>query len=203
MPDYQKGKIYRVWDRSYNQCYIGSTCESLSQRMSCHRSKYKRYLNSGSSERKAVFDLFDEYGVENCIIELLENFPCYSKAELHAREGLQQRENDCINKLIAGRSKKQYYEDHKEETKEYKQQWYIENKEHHANKSRENYEANREAIIEQKKQYYKEHKQEIQQRKQQNITCECGDTIRKVCLPRHLKSVKHQQWLNINPENIV
>ena len=164
--------------------------------MSCHRSKYKRYLNGGSSETKAVFDLFDEYGVENCMIELLENYPCNSKAELHAREGLQQRENECINKLIAGRSKKQYYEDHKEETKEYKQRWYIENKEHVANKSRENYEANREAIIEQKKQYYKEHKPEIQQRKQQNITCECGNTIRKVCLSSHLKSLKHRNYIN-------
>ena len=164
--------------------------------MSSHRSTYKRYLNSFSSERKAVFDLFDDYGVENCIIELLENYPCNSKAELHAREGLHQRENDCVNKLIAGRSRKQYYEEHKEETKEYKKQWYAENKEHIANKSRANYEANREAIIEDKKQYYKEHKQEIQKRKQQNITCECGDTIRKVCLSRHLKSSKHQHYLN-------
>ena len=178
--------------------------------MAGHRIKYRRYLN-GENENFTVFKLFDEYGVENCKIELLENYPCNSRAELHAREGQHQRENDCVNKIVAGRNSKQYYEEnkevisrnnklyvenHREETKAYKQKWYKENKEYRAKQSRDWYKLNREEIIEQKKQYYKDHKKQIQERKKQNITCECGSIIRKVCLPSHIKSLKHQNYIN-------
>ena len=44
MNKYQNGKIYKIVDVGYNKCYIGSTCEALSQRMARHRSNYKRYL---------------------------------------------------------------------------------------------------------------------------------------------------------------
>ena len=29
MPDYQKGKIYKIWDKSYTECYVGSTIQDL------------------------------------------------------------------------------------------------------------------------------------------------------------------------------
>ena len=41
MNKYHNGKIYKVVDVGYNKCYIGSTTESLSQRMARHRSAYK------------------------------------------------------------------------------------------------------------------------------------------------------------------
>ena len=225
MPDYQKGKIYRIWDNGFNKCYIGSTCEDLNRRMAGHRIKYRRYLN-GENENFTVFNLFDEYGVENCKIELLENYPCNSRAELHAKEGQHQRENDCVNKLIAGRTDKQYYEDnkeaisrnnklyvenHREETKAYKQKWYKENKEYKAKQSREWYELNREEIIEQKKQYYKDHKKQIQKQKRKDYEskreliltklkqpwiCECGITTTVGNKSRHIKSLKHQHYIN-------
>ena len=37
-----------------------------------------------------IYDLFAEFGYENCKIELIELYPCNSKAELHAREGFYQ-----------------------------------------------------------------------------------------------------------------
>ena len=42
---YKHGKIYKITDVGYNKCYIGSTCESLSQRMTRHRSNYKIHQN--------------------------------------------------------------------------------------------------------------------------------------------------------------
>ena len=207
---YQRGKIYKIWDNGYNKCYIGSTCEDLNRRMAGHKRVYRRYLN-GKNENFTVFAIFDDYGVENCKIELLENYPCNSREELRQREGQHQRENECANKQIAGRDNKQYYEEnkevlngkkkiyvekHKPETKAYKQKWYKENKEHQARKARENYEANREEIIEQKKQYYKDHKQEIQARKQKQVSCECGKTMPSDYLKRHLKTLEHQSYIN-------
>ena len=183
--------------------------------MTGHRSQYKQWLRQNRDDNfkawKTSFLLFDEFGVENCKIELLELYPCDSREELQAREGHHQRESDCVNKQIAGRGKEQYYqenretinakkkvyaENHKEETREYKQQYYKENKEFVSNKCKTYYENNKEEIIEQKKQYYKDHKTEIQKRKQQKITCECGVYMCKDSMRNHIKTIQHQQYLN-------
>ena len=74
MPDYQKGKIYRIWDNAFTKCYIGSTVEPLSKRMTKHREKYNAYLRP-KYPFTTSFALFDDFGFENCKIELLENFP--------------------------------------------------------------------------------------------------------------------------------
>ena len=44
MPDYQKSKIYKIWDNNYTECYVGSTTLDLSVRMAEHRKFYKQYL---------------------------------------------------------------------------------------------------------------------------------------------------------------
>ena len=61
------------------------------------RLKYKAY-KLGNYTFTASFLLFDEFGVENCKIEWVENYPCNSKKELEAREGEHQRNTDCVNK---------------------------------------------------------------------------------------------------------
>ena len=48
---YHKGKIYKVVDIGYNKCYIGSTCDTLSKRMTSHRNKYKGFIK-GREKRK-------------------------------------------------------------------------------------------------------------------------------------------------------
>ena len=113
MNKYQNGKIYKVVDVGYKKCYIGSTCESLSQRMARHRQKYTTYLK-GNIEHTRSFYLFDEFGVENCKIEWVEDYPCNNKQELLKREGYYIQNTECVNKKVAGRSRKQYYEDNKE-----------------------------------------------------------------------------------------
>ena len=42
--------------------------------------------------------------MENCKIELVENYACNSKEELNAREGFYIQNNECVNKLVAGRT---------------------------------------------------------------------------------------------------
>ena len=39
MLDYREGEIYKIWDNMFSKCYMGSTCESLSKRMTKHRDK--------------------------------------------------------------------------------------------------------------------------------------------------------------------
>ena len=62
MPDYSKTKI-------------------LSERMTMHRSDYNKWKKNNAHDRISSFDLFEEYGIKNCIIELLEATPCNSKGE--------------------------------------------------------------------------------------------------------------------------
>ncbi len=104
--DYQKGKIYKIESHLGDKIYVGATTkEYLSQRMTTHRKGYIQWKN-GKFQNISSFQLFEEYGIENCQIVLLEICPCNSKDELNAREAHHIRNLQCVNKLIPGRTKK-------------------------------------------------------------------------------------------------
>ena len=122
---YQNAKIYKIVDIGYNKCYIGSTCEEPSMRMARHRAHFKHFLNNTKGHIRS-FDIFNEYGVENCKIELIEYFKCDTLQELRRKEGEHIKNNECVNKHVAGRTVKEYHEDNKnkilEQAKEYREQ---------------------------------------------------------------------------------
>ena len=84
MTDYSNSKIYKIVDVAYTREYYGSTCQSLSKRFSNHKANYKRYQD-GKFNKLSVFDIFNEFGVENCKIELVEAYPCNNKDELEKK----------------------------------------------------------------------------------------------------------------------
>ena len=158
---YQNGKIYKIVDNGYNKTYYGSTVETLSNRMSKHRAMYK--YNQKQKHNYTVFSIFDEYGVENCKIELVELCPCNSKDELEKREGELIKANECVNKYIPKDPNqyekelercRNYKSEHKEELKEKNKEYYETNKAEIALKSKKYREENREKILERKKAYY-------------------------------------------------
>ena len=114
MNKYHNGEIYKIVDVGYNKCYIGSTTEKLSQRMTRHRSDYNRHNDGRRLNKISVFELFDEFGLDNCKIELVEYCKCETKDELVRREGELIKNSDCVNKQIAGRTKKEYAEENRE-----------------------------------------------------------------------------------------
>ena len=229
MSKYQNGKIYKIVDVGYNKCYIGSTCEELSQRMARHRNRYTAY-KSGKKGKTTCFNIFEEYGVENCKIELVEYCSCDTKEELRRKEGEYIKNTDCVNKIIAGRTVKQYREDnkdiisknakiYKEEHKERLIQYRKDNAEYFNQKKREQYIANKESINERHRQHYLEnkesisskHKEHYQQNKErvlanqaQKIECPCGSIHRKGDKAKHEKSQKHQNYLKgLEEEKII
>ena len=123
MNKYHNGKTYKIIDNSYTKQYIGSTTEKLSQRMTRHRSDYRRHLDGRRLYKISVFDLFDEFGIENCKIELIEYCKCDSKDELIRREGEIIKNSDCVNKQIAGRTQKEYQQDNYEQLAEQKREY--------------------------------------------------------------------------------
>ena len=154
------GKIYKIVDISYNKCYYGSTVQELSSRMTGHRQSYKRFKN-GKGGLVMTYNIFDEFGVDNCKIELAELFPCNSKSELEAREGFHIKNNECVNKFIAGRSVRQYHIDHKEIIAEQKKKYYQNNKNSMIARSKVYAEKNKESIALKHKEYYEINKELI------------------------------------------
>ena len=144
----------------------GSTVESLARRMAKHRNHYKDY-NAGGKNRINIFDVFDEYEVENCKIELIENYPCNNKEELHSREGHYIQNTDCVNKRVAGRSKKQWNEDNREYVLQQKRDYHHNNRDHCLQKSREYYEKNKEKGLKQQKEYYDTQKEQYAKKKKE------------------------------------
>jgi len=101
--DYKNGKMYMIYAcvDGADEVYIGSTTQTLSKRMSGHRSSYNhKYISSSI--------LFDKYGIEHCKIELICNFPCETKDELNREEGRYIRERECVNKNVAGQTYKEW-----------------------------------------------------------------------------------------------
>jgi adenylate kinase family enzyme len=70
--------------------------------------------------------LFEKYGVENCMIELVEEYPCENVEQLNRREGEIMRANKCVNRRIEGRTKdkiKEYQKEYREKNKEYQKDY--------------------------------------------------------------------------------
>ena len=100
---YTKAKIYKIVDNGYNLTYFGSTTKQLSTRMVRHI-RMHRLHSDGKYHNVSVFKIFDEFGTENCRIELVENFSCNTKTELLKREGFYISNKECVNRYVAGRT---------------------------------------------------------------------------------------------------
>ncbi len=111
---------------------------------------------------------------DDCYIELIENYPCNDRNELHKRAGeLIRGDENAINKMILGRTRKQYKQDNKERAKETDKKYREKNKDKINEKAKQYREANRE-----------------------KYQCECGSNITKCSKTRHERTKKHQAYIN-------
>ena len=87
MENIKFSKIYKVFSTLDDSViYIGSTTNKyLSTRMALHRNKYKAWKENKAG-KLMIFDIFDEFGVDTCIIELLENVENIDKSNLLYKE---------------------------------------------------------------------------------------------------------------------
>lgn len=174
MVNYANGKIYTIRCRNDDTLiYVGSTTQTLSQRMTQHRSKYK-----GKKQNSSLFKYIIDDNWSNWYIELYELYPCNSKEELLKKEGEVIRQIGTINYQIAGRTNKEYYND---------------TKEHHAEWNKKNYEKNKEYILQKRKERYEKNKEKLKEKVCCNI---CGAFSAKYHLLSHQKSKKCMSALN-------
>lgn len=139
MPDYSKGKIYRLICNITGDQYIGSTTQSLAKRLGSHVANAKNE-NHTQFTSKSIIDR------GNFSIVLIEDCPCENKSQLERRERYFIESMECVNKIIPTRTKSEYYEDnrdrmlvkqhqydqsHKEQRSEYNRQRYLRKKAQH------------------------------------------------------------------------
>jgi len=161
--DYQKRKIYKIESHLRDKIYIGSTTnEYLCQRMRGHRKNYNQWKKE-NRDLTTSFILFEEYGIDNCEIILIEAYPCNSKDELKSREAHYIKTIKCVNKCIPGRTSKQYDIDNKDRIQQRKLKYYEDTKD----KQLEYYHTNKEQISERRKIHYEKNKEVIKEKARQ------------------------------------
>lgn len=189
---YSKSKIYMITDNGHNKKYYGSTIQSLSKRFGQHKEHYLKYKSNDQQDKCKYnsFLIFNEYGIENCKIVLVEKLNCQTKEELHKKESEYIKNNECVNKTIPGRTYTEWYNDNKEDILEYHKKYYEKNKDKIRIEQNDKYKNNdeyRSKILEQCKQYRLENKEIVNSKLQEKIMCECGKMISKRNIARHKK----------------
>jgi hypothetical protein len=154
---YNSGKIYTIRSDSTDKYYIGSTTQPLSKRLYDHKNDFKRY-NEG---KYCYISSFEIVKFDDCYIELLENYCCNTREELHKREGelIREFKNEIINKCIPKRTDAEYRKENADKIKQY----YKDN----ADKIKQLTKQYREANTDKIKQYKKDNADKIKQYKKQ------------------------------------
>ena len=194
MPNYQEGKIYKIYNTINDDIYVGSTTRKLCERMGEHRSRVKY-----RDKHKPLSQSILEHGVENFFIELIEKCPCNDKDELLRAEGKYIRElKPSMNKKIAGRTNTEYLDDSRENRLEKMQTYYQENKEHLAPKRKEWSQNNKERINISNRNRREINHDSLARYYQEKIKCDCGSVVSRAALTRHKKCEKHLKFVQEN-----
>jgi hypothetical protein len=165
--DYKNGKIYCISNGILY--YIGSTTQELKARLRGHRSDYTQFCD-GKNHYRSSFELI-KAGVHQ--IDLIEDFPCDSKAELEAREyelinEYKKRYGDkCVNIFTGPQTQEEYAQKNRTRANAY----YAENKELCNEKMRQDYWNNREKRLEAVKEYREKNKERINARMLEQVYC--------------------------------
>ena len=157
MPNYQNGYIYKLWSLQTEKIYIGSSTTIPAKRLNEHKSQYKRFLQM---KDKSYLTSFEIVKYPHCKIEIIEKYPCNSKAELDKREGEHQRATKCCNRNIAGRTKKEWNKDNEEKMKKHKKEYYKNNINKNKEYNKEYYKNNKDKFYLHNKKYREKKKKE-------------------------------------------
>lgn len=168
--DYSKGKVYKIISDSTDKIYIGSTCQSLANRLYEH----KRDKHRITSKEIVKFP--------DCQIILLEDVPCERKEQLTSRERYHIDENKaiCVNKTIPTRTV---------------EEWRIETNYDRKSKDKAYQTKHREKILEKARAKRDILKDELNAKNRVKIRCDCGLEINKSSFWKHIKRSIHQARL--------
>jgi len=197
MPKYENSVIYKLKhneDYDDTNIYVGSTSNFKNR-------KYKHKNNCNNEKLKEFkFPVYqyirDNGNWDEWVMTPIEQYPCNSKKELLIRE----RHyidilRPTLNIVKPGRTKKEHYEDNKEQILEKFKEYNEANKEKIQEYLKQYHIDNKEKIIERSKKYYQNNKKKVKEYNKiyfsENAICDhCGCEVRKANLNIHKKSKK-------------
>jgi len=192
MPNYQNGLIYKLCckDANITDIYVGSTT-NFKQRKKLHKSVCNNENNKDYNCDVYKF-IRENGGFQNWDMVLVEYYPCKTKLELEKREReIIEELKPTLNKIIPTRTKKEYYENNKEQLLEKKKEYNEKNKEQIAEYQKKYNEDNKEKLKEKKKEYYENNKETIKEKHK-----EYNEKNKE-----HISEQK-KEWRDVNKEKI-
>ena len=180
MVNYGEGLIYKICckDASITDEYIGSTCNK-------HRRKqqHKLYCDNENCVKYnyPVYQFIrNNGGFDNFDLIIIEEYPCENKNQLETRERYWIEERKpTLNKIIPTRNMREWRVANKDKIDEY-------NREYRPNY----YEENREIVKEKSRKYKEENADKLKE----VHTCECGGKYIFSGKSRHIKTLKHIKY---------
>lgn len=164
------------------KCYIGLTTTPLSWRISNIKSEYSKYKAGDKSISKSpVFEIIDKYGTQ---LTILEHVEADSRKELNRRAGWWIRNTpNAINRVIPGRTDKEWYADNRQTIKV---------------RDALKYKENKEAILDRIKQYQSKKKADCQ-----NGLCDVTGLVSKIIPEADLPEMEQPEPQPQQPRNTV
>jgi hypothetical protein len=179
-------RFYGIRCSETNDYYIGKTKQKLLNRLRQHET-----LKNCESK------IITQY--KSCVIILLEEVDC-SEEESVAIERAYIETYVCVNKVIPGRTRKEYNKDKKVEIAETIKEYQQKNKVKIAEYDKKYHQENKVEIAKRHKIYQQENKVELAEKRKEKAkilyTCKCGKTFRIDCKTRHDKSNYHINYID-------
>lgn len=198
------GRVYKIIANTGDDVYVGSTFNTLKDRMKKHRSCYAEW-KKGKGGKFAVYDMFEKYGVDHCKMVLIKEYQVVAetirdKKHLSVYEQLWINKTNCINIQNSFQIKhlydKKYRKENREIVNERKRIYKQNNQEKVRAQDAAYRENNREKCRESNKNYYMRNRDKILQKEREKVLCECGSELRKSDMSKHIKTKKHQEFIN-------
>ena len=190
--------FYKICSLDNEFIYIGSTT-NFNKRMSDHKSncyneKSKLY------NIKLYATIRNNAGFDNFLFEIINSF------ETDDREIILKHEQELMIQYNSNlNTNRSFLSDY--EKKQYKNQYNIDNKEQIKQKKQQNYNINRDEILQKHKQYRIDNREKIRLKSKEQYMCDCGRLYTYGHRKRHIESSKHkkfeeQQIVNNTTNNI-
>ena len=194
--DYSKTHFYKLVckDTSITDCYVGHTTEFTKRKnqhkCNCNNQKHKEY-------NYYVYQFMRSKGNwDNWEMILINTEYCNNNMEARQRERYYKEQlNSSLNVKHPFRPREEYYIDNSEELKQKSRDYYENNPEKVKETNRIYRENNKEAKSERDKKWREKNDEKLKLKRRVKTTCECGATVSKMNLPRHLKSQAHQNYI--------
>jgi len=191
-------QIYKISSDYCDKFYIGST-RDFTSRKGRHKSSCNNPNNKGYNY-KIYQTIRNNLGWDNWRMTCIEVMENTTKLEAEIREEQMRMElKATLNDRMATKGHmtieeyhKQYNEKHKDHIKEYYQQHYAENRDHYKEYKKQYYAENKDHC----KEYHKQYREEKRDKINEKHDCLCGGKYTNANKAHHLKTIKHQLYLD-------